>query len=259
MVRDADNEGGDTGGGQGRQRHVGEEGSAREVQVTEDDEVGQVRSGQQQRPRVGEQQAGVEQRSFTLATTSGRVDEHGREERDRRIEVQERGHTDDEHHGPEVEQEPVGGQAGKGVTAGREQPVPVGDEADQQEPRDKDEGRPVLGRGGAGMVRREQHCRDDERASADRRAPAQRDARGRRALPRRVGVHGRSVPGGAGVKPRYPEAAGGARQDPATQRQDVTKLSTIPVASRPRATGPTMRAGRYCAPPGQVWPPPTIR
>ena len=98
MVHGADDERGDRGGRQCGQRHVGEEGPPGEVQVAENDEVGEVRAGQEQRAGVGEEQAGVEEWGlFPPTAAAGGVDEDGGEERDRRIEIQQRGHRDHEH------------------------------------------------------------------------------------------------------------------------------------------------------------------
>ena len=46
-VHEADDEGGDGGRRQRGQRHVRQEGTTREVEMAQDDEVGQVRAGQQ--------------------------------------------------------------------------------------------------------------------------------------------------------------------------------------------------------------------
>lgn len=61
--------------GQGRRPHVGEELPAGEAEVTEDDQVRQVGSGQEQRPRVGE--APVDERGLALASAFGGIDEDG--------------------------------------------------------------------------------------------------------------------------------------------------------------------------------------
>jgi hypothetical protein len=54
------------------------------------------------------------------------------------------------------------------MAAGGEEPVPVGDEADQEEAGHEDEGRPVLGRCGPGMVRGEERRDEEERPAGDR-------------------------------------------------------------------------------------------
>ena len=58
------------------------------------------------------------------------------------------------------------------MAAGGEEAVPVGDETDEQETGDEDEGRPVLGCGGPGVVRGQQHRRQEEHATAGGGSPA---------------------------------------------------------------------------------------
>jgi hypothetical protein len=64
-------------GGQRRDRCVGEELATSEVEVTDDDQVGQVGAGQEQRAGIGKEETTVEQRRLTLSTASGGVDENG--------------------------------------------------------------------------------------------------------------------------------------------------------------------------------------
>ena len=72
----------------------------------------------------------------------------------------------------DVEQDSVGGQPGQGVTACSEQVIFVGDQTDQQQPSDQDEGRPVLGGRGPGLVRGEQCGGEEESAPRRSRCPA---------------------------------------------------------------------------------------
>ena len=211
VVHGADDQRGDDGGGQRRQRHVGEEGAPGEMEVAEDDQVREVRAGQEQRPGVGEEQAGVEERRFPLAAAAGGVDEDWCEEGDRRVEVQQGGDRDDEHGGPRVQQDAVGGQAGQGVATGGEQPVPVGHETDQEQPGDEHEGRPVLRGRCPGMLRGERDGSQDEPAAGRSRSPAQRGPGGRRAVPVVDADHRRSVPLRRG--PETPASPGPAHHD----------------------------------------------
>ena len=100
-------------------------------------------------------------------------------------------------HGPDVEQHAVGGEPGQGVAAGGEQPVPVGDEADEEEAGDQDEGRPVLGRRrpahGRGRGARRRRRRPQPAAAGPHRSQRDRDAVGRPSV---------SVRGTDGVCPR---------------------------------------------------------
>ena len=108
VVDDADDQCGDHGGPDGGQGHAREVRTARQVEVTEHDEVGEVRSGQHQGARVRQQQARVEEGGLSLASAAGRVDEHRGQERDRGVEVQQRGDSDDQQRGARIEGQPVG-------------------------------------------------------------------------------------------------------------------------------------------------------
>ena len=131
--------------GQRGQPGVGEELAAREVEVTDDDQVGQVGAGQEQRAGIGEEETSVEQRRLTLSAAPGGVDENGREERHRGIEVQHGCHRTHDGDGPDEEKDTVRRHAGQTVARCREQSIFVGDEANQQQPDNENERCPVLG------------------------------------------------------------------------------------------------------------------
>ena len=193
-MRGADDQRSDHGSGQRRQRHVGEEGAPGQVEMAEHDQVREIRARKEQRPGVGEEQAGVEERSLPLTAAAGGVDDDGREEGDRRVEVQQGGDRDDEHSGPRVEQDAVGGKAGEGVAAGGEQAVPVGHETDQEQPGDEHEGRPVLGGRGTGVLWGRRGGGQDEPGAGRGRGPTQRGPGGGRAAQVLAADHRSSVP-----------------------------------------------------------------
>ena len=125
-----------------------------DVEVPEDDEVREVRAGQEQRPGIGQQDAPVEQGGLRLAPAPGRIDQHGREEGHRSVEVQDRRHRP-RSSGPHrrtaprrcVRCGPAGGRQR------RTDAVVVGQQTDEQEPRNQDERGPVLGGSGPGVPR----------------------------------------------------------------------------------------------------------
>ena len=117
----------------------------------------------------------------------------------------------------------MGDDPGQGVTAGGEEPVAVGDEADQQEPGDQDEGRPVLGRRRPGVVRGEQDRDQEEDTAAGGRAPAQRGGGDWRAVPRPAAVHGRSLPGRHGAETTVAASQAG-RLRPGRQAAALTSV-----------------------------------
>jgi hypothetical protein len=90
--------------------HPTEELAAREVSVAEDDQVGEVRPGQKQRGRVGQQQATIKERRFGAPPVSGGVHEHGCEKRDRSIEIQQRGHRPDHRRGTDEQHKAISGR-----------------------------------------------------------------------------------------------------------------------------------------------------
>ena len=67
------------------------------MKVAEDDQVRQVGAGQEQRAGVGEEQATVEQRRFTLAPAACGIDKDRGEEGHRGVEIQHSRHH--AHHG----------------------------------------------------------------------------------------------------------------------------------------------------------------
>jgi hypothetical protein len=80
-LADGHHRGGRDCGADPRQPHAGGELAAVQVQVPEDDQVGQVRAGQQQRAGVGQQQAPVQQRGLALAAAARGVHQDRRQER----------------------------------------------------------------------------------------------------------------------------------------------------------------------------------
>ena len=64
--------------------------------MAEDDEVRQVRAGQEERAGVREQQASVEEGRLSASAAARRVDEHRGEERDGGVEVQHGGDQGDQ-------------------------------------------------------------------------------------------------------------------------------------------------------------------
>jgi hypothetical protein len=66
------------------------------MQVSEDDEVGEVRPGQEQGPRVRQQERSIEERRLALAAAPSRVDEHRRQKGDGGIQVEQRRHEADD-------------------------------------------------------------------------------------------------------------------------------------------------------------------
>ena len=151
--------------------HVPEELSSREVEMAEDDQVGQIRAGQQQRSGIGQEEAPVEKRCLPFPALAGGVDQDGREERHRGVEIQHRRHADDQHHRTDVEDQPIRRQAGEHLSGGGEQSVLVGDETHQEKARHEDEGGPVLCRGGPGIIWAEQRSAQCSRTSNTRQGP----------------------------------------------------------------------------------------
>ena len=139
MLHTPDDHGGHDQSRQCRCPHVGQELRATQVEVTEDDEVGQVRTGQEQRPGIGQEQAAVEERRLASAPASSRVDEHRSQEGHRGIEIQDGRH--DAHHDPGAHEEDdaVVGRPGQRVAGGGKEAVIVGHHAYEKQARDEDE------------------------------------------------------------------------------------------------------------------------
>ncbi len=198
VMPDTDDDGGDASRGERGQRHVHQERPAREVEMPEHDQIGQVGSGQHERPRVGEQEAGVHEWRPSLAPAARRVHQHGREEDDRSVEIEHRRDRDDEDRRPCVEGDAIRRQPRQGVADCREETVLLGHESDEDQAGDEDERGPVLGGRRPGITGRHDHRRH-ERSQAKpgqppRRIPAPQHRASARGTPTlgRVAVVGRS-------------------------------------------------------------------
>jgi len=158
--------------------------------MTEHDQVGQVRAGKHQRTGVGEEQTAVDQGRLALTSSAGGVDQDGGEEGDRGVEVQDGGDGHDENHGAHIEDHAVASAASQSQARRREQPVFIGDEADEEQAADEDERRPVLGRSFFGMAGRQ--CACDDRSGDPEREQRSPEASGvLRDLGESVSTHGR--------------------------------------------------------------------
>ena len=112
--------------------------------VVEHDQVGQIRSRQEERRGVGHEHGPVEVRQLVAAASPGEVEQDRRQEEDRRVEVQDR--CDD---GDEAEREREGRARPRAKTCeagagGGEQPVTFRDHTDEQQTGDEGERRPDL-------------------------------------------------------------------------------------------------------------------
>jgi len=133
VLADGDDPGGDHQGGQRRSPHPGQEGGAGEPDVTEHDEVGEVRAGEEQGAGVGQQQAPVEEGGFASAPTPGGVDQYRGEEGHRGVQVQHGRDHADHHRGPGEEADAARRDPPQVVAGGGKEAVVVGDQADQQQ------------------------------------------------------------------------------------------------------------------------------
>jgi hypothetical protein len=116
-----------------------EEGGAAEPNVPENDQVREVRAREEERPRVGEQEAPVEQWRLAPTSIPGGVDEHRGEKGHRRVEVQHSGDRAD-HDGRAQEQgAAVRGYPGELLAGGSEKTVVFGHQADEDESADQHE------------------------------------------------------------------------------------------------------------------------
>lgn len=159
-----------------RSRHAGRETATRKVKVSENDEVREVRSGKEQGSGVGRHETSIEQRGLVRATGPREVDEDRRQEGNRCVEVEHCRDGRDDHRRSGEHRQVVREQLGEPAAHGFEQAVVVGDEADDQKPRDENEGGPVLGGGRTrpsrigqrgGKCRR---CTEAEKKPSDARA-----------------------------------------------------------------------------------------
>jgi hypothetical protein len=73
---------------QRRSPHVSEELATAQVQMAEDDQVGEVRTREEQGAGIRKQQAAVEKWCLALATTASRIDKDRGEKRHGGVEVQ---------------------------------------------------------------------------------------------------------------------------------------------------------------------------
>src|SRR5205085_2913454 len=117
------------------------------VVVREHDDVREIRAGEEERRGVGHEHRAVEKRLLAQAAVPRRVQEHGREEDDRRVEVQDGGddRRDEQERGEE--RSPAAGRAGRERPELAEQPLPRRRCADEQEAGDERERRPRLREG----------------------------------------------------------------------------------------------------------------
>jgi hypothetical protein len=141
--RDADRR--DHGSGDRDREHFCREGSAGAPTVgVEHQEVGQVRAGQEERGRVGHEDAAVEERLDPDPAPAGGEDQHRGEEDDGGVEVEDRGHHRVEQKRRAEQRQTAARQRLQPRPAPGEEPVAVGEQADQEQPRDQDEWRPGL-------------------------------------------------------------------------------------------------------------------
>jgi hypothetical protein len=108
----------------------------------EHQQVRQVAARQQQRRRVGEEDTTVQQAFLACAPPAGGTDQHRREERHRRVEVEDNGHAGDQAHGHDVQHRLPARKAVEKSPRGLERPVFVGDGPDEEQAGDEDERRP---------------------------------------------------------------------------------------------------------------------
>ena len=143
-----------------RQReHLRRERGARPAAVgVEDEQVGEVRAGQEERRGVGHEDAAEEERLDRDAAAAGGEDQHRGEEDDRGVEVEDGGDDGVEEERRGEQREGAARQRLQPRPTPGEEPVAVGDQADHQQPRDEDEGRP-------GLVERRGHRRASTRTA----------------------------------------------------------------------------------------------
>ena len=167
--------------------------------------------GNEQRPRVGQEQTREEQRDLALASAPRRVHEYRCEEGDRSVEVQQRGDHDDEKDAAHVEGPAVGGEPRQEITARLEESVLVCHETDQKQAADEHERGPVLGCGGpcVGGGRRNggQHTGTAEGGERPRRDPQAPAALGRGDAGFVGAVHPPILPHGASRETRVSRTA----------------------------------------------------
>jgi hypothetical protein len=135
VLHGADDDRSDQDGGDPRGPHVGQKFSARQVEMAEHDQVGEVGARQEQGPGVGQQNAPVKERRLPFASTSGRVNEDRSQEGHRGVQVEDGGDGDDHDHCPDEEHHAGASGASQMMAGAGEQAVLVGNQADQQQSR----------------------------------------------------------------------------------------------------------------------------
>lgn len=141
------------------------------MDLPEDDEVREVRPGEQERAHVQEQDAPVEQEGFAFTPAPRRVHEDGCQKGDRRVQVEQGCDCGYKQYGPGVEDEPVPSHPGQEAAGGGEQAVLIRDQADQEEARDQYERRPILCCCRAGFVGAGSSGREGAQATQPGRYP----------------------------------------------------------------------------------------
>jgi hypothetical protein len=143
-----------------RNRHPRGEDGTGESLVREHDQVRQVRARQQERRGVRREDRAVEKGLFAVAPPPRGMDEHGRQEDDGRVEVEDRRHDRVERDQREQQRRTAAGQSSQSAPDALEDGVVGRDGADREQPGDEDECRPRLRRGRArirGAYRRRRH------------------------------------------------------------------------------------------------------
>ena len=95
-VGECEEGGGQRAGDEPGGKHPHGEGCTVDRVVSEHEQVGQVRAGQQERGGVGHEDRAVEERSLVKLAPARGVHQHRRQEHDRGVQVEHRGHDGDE-------------------------------------------------------------------------------------------------------------------------------------------------------------------
>ena len=193
--------------------------------MTEDDQVGEVGSGQKQRSRRWTAGGSRTTAASRPLPAPRRVHEYRGEQRHRGVQVQQGGDHADHHRRAGEEHHAARRDPGQPLTGAGEKAVLVSYHTDEQQARDQDERRPDLSRGGPGSTRIQRRRHDGGGRSDTGEEPARPTGRAYVGIPRRVEVVGAVL---------------------AAARQVATGRANRPTIGR--TTGPTGRGGSTITP-----------